>query len=45
MEWVKQVRNQIPTQEWFKRLVDQWVDLSIVYSRLTIRIAEHKSTR
>ena len=44
-ELAKQVRNQIATHKRFKRLVDQWVDLSIEHSRLTMRIAEPKATR
>jgi hypothetical protein len=37
-EWVPQIRRQIAAHKRFKRLVDQWVDLSIEYSQLTIRI-------
>lgn len=44
-EWVKELRRQIATHKRFKRLVDQWLDLSIEHSRLTMRIAEPKATR
>ena len=43
-EWVKELRRQIATHKRFKRLVDQWIDLSIERSRLTMRIAEPKAT-
>ena len=38
-EYVKKVRRQTVIHKWFKRLVDQWIDLSIEHSRLTMRIA------
>jgi hypothetical protein len=44
-EWVKELRRQIVTHKRFKRLVDQWIDLSIEHSRLTMQIAEPKATR
>ena len=44
-ECVKQVRRQIVTHKRFKRLVDQWIDLSIEHSRLTMQIAEPKASR
>ena len=44
-EWVKELRRQIATHKGFKRLVDQWIDLSIEHSRLTMQIAEPKATR
>ena len=43
-EWVKDLRRQIATHKRFKRLVDQWIELSIEHSRLTMRIAEPKAT-
>ena len=43
-EWVKELRRQIATHKRFKRLVDQWIDLSIEHSRLTMLIAEPKAT-
>jgi len=41
-DWVKELRRQIATHKRFKGLVDQWIDLSIEYSRLTMQIAEPK---
>ena len=43
-EWVKEIRRQIVTHKRFKRLVDQWLDLSIEHSRLTMQIGEPKAT-
>ncbi len=34
----------IVTHKRFKRLVDQWIDLGIEHSRLTMRIGESKAT-
>ena len=42
-EWVKELRRQITTHKRFKRLVDQWIDLSIEHSRLTLQTAEAKT--
>ena len=44
-EYVKEVRRQTVTHKRFKRLVDQWIDLSIEHSRLAMRIAESKASR
>ena len=44
-EWVADIRKQIATHKRFKRLIDQWIDLSIEHSRLTMQIAEPKATR
>ena len=44
-EWVQELRCQTVTHKRFKRLVDQWTDLSIEHSRLTMQIAEPKATR
>ena len=44
-EWVKDIRRQTTTHKRFKGLVDQWIDLSIVYSRPTMKIAEPGATR
>ena len=44
-ECVPEVRRQIATHKRFKRLVDQWIDLSIEHSRLTMQIAEPKANR
>ncbi|MCX6638277.1 MAG: hypothetical protein NT090_24765 [Acidobacteria bacterium] len=43
-ECVTDLRRQIVTHKRFKRLVGQWIDLSIEHSRLTMRIAEPKAT-
>ena len=42
-EWVKELRRQITSHKRFKRLVDQWIDLSIEHSRLTLQTAEAKT--
>ena len=44
-EWVKDIRRQVATHKRFKRLVDQWIDLSIEHSRLTMQIAEPRASR
>jgi hypothetical protein len=44
-EYVKQVRRQTVTHKRFKRRVDQWIDLSIEHSRLTMQIAEPRASR
>ena len=44
-EYVKEVRSQTVAHKRFKRLVDQWVDLSIEHSRLTMQIAEPRASR
>ena len=44
-EWVPEIRRQIATHKRFKRLIDQWIDLSIEHSRLTMKIAEPNATR
>jgi hypothetical protein len=42
-EWVKEIRRQTDTHKRFKRLVEQWIDLSIEHSRLTVQVAEPKA--
>jgi len=37
-EWVAQIRKQIATHKRFKRLIDQWIDLSIEQSQLIMKI-------
>ena len=44
-EWVEEIRRQIATHKRFKRLVDQWIDLDIERSKLTMQIAEPRATR
>jgi hypothetical protein len=39
-EWVKELRRQITTHKRFKRLVDQWIDLSIKQSKLAMQTSE-----
>jgi len=43
-EWVKEMRRQTATHKRFKRLVDQWIDLGIEHSQLTMQMAESKGT-
>jgi hypothetical protein len=44
-EWVKEIRRQTVTHKRFKRLVDQWLDLSIEHSRLSMQTAEPTARR
>ena len=44
-EWVTELRRQIATHKRFKGLVDQWIDLSIEHSRLTMQMAEPRASR
>jgi hypothetical protein len=44
-ERVPEIRRQIATHKRFKRLIDQWIDLDIERSKLTMHIAEPKATR
>ncbi len=44
-EWVTEVRKQIAMHKRFKRLIDQWIDLSIEQSQLIMRIAKNKGTK
>ena len=44
-EWVSQVRREIANHKRFKRLIDQWVDLDIERSKLTMQMAEPQPTR
>ena len=41
-DWVKELRRQIAAHKRFKRLVDQWIDLSIKQSKLTMQTTEPK---
>ncbi len=43
-DWVKEIRRQTVTHKRFKRLVEQWIDLSIEHSLLTMQVAEPKVT-
>ena len=44
-ECVPEIRRQIATHKRFKRLIDQWIELSIEHSRLAMHIAEPGATR
>src|ERR1035437_7847262 len=44
-KWVKEIRRQTVTHKRFKRLVDQWIDLGIEHSQLTMQIAEPRASR
>ncbi len=44
-EWVTEIRKQIEMHKRFKRLLNQWGDLSIEHSQLTMRIAKSKSAK
>ncbi len=44
-EWVAEIREQIATYKRFKRLIDQWLDLSIEGSQLAIQIVKQKSAK
>ena len=44
-EWVTEIRKQIARHKRFKRLIDQWVDLSIEHSQLAMQIAKTKGSK
>ena len=44
-ESLKQIRRQIATHKRFKQLVDQWIDLSIEHSRMTMQIVNPEARR
>ena len=44
-EWVAEIRKQIATHKRFKRLIDQWIDLSIEHSQLIMKIAKTTRTK
>ena len=44
-EWVTEIRKQIATHKRFRCLIDQWGDLSIERSQLTMRIAKSTSEK
>ena len=43
-EWVSQIRQQIATHKKFRSLIDEWVDLGIEHSKLTMQTAKRKAT-
>jgi hypothetical protein len=44
-EWVPEIRRQIATHKQFKRLIDQWIDLDIERSKLTMQTVKPEATR
>ncbi len=44
-EWVPEIRKQIAMHKRFKRLIEEWGDLSIEHSQLTMRVAKTKGTK
>ena len=42
-EWVTELRRQTVPHRRFKRLVDQWIDLSVEHSRPALLIVEPKA--
>ncbi len=44
-EWVTAIRKQIAMHKRFKRLIEEWGDLSIEHSQLTMRVAKTKGTK
>ena len=44
-EWVPEMRKQIAMHKRFKRLIEEWGDLSIEHSQLTMRAAKTKGTK
>jgi hypothetical protein len=42
-EWVPEIRRQIATHKRFKRLVDQWIELDIERSKLTMQIEQPRA--
>jgi hypothetical protein len=44
-EWVAEIRKQIGTHKRFKRLIDQWINLSIEQSQLIMKIAKTTRTK
>lgn len=41
-EWVKELRRHIATHKRFKRLVDQWINLSIQQSKIVVQTTDPK---
>ena len=44
-EWVTKIRKQIAMHKRFKRLIEEWGDLGIEHSQLTMRVAKTKGTK
>ena len=43
-EWKSEIRKQIANYKQFTRLVEQWIDLSIEYSKLRMQVAKQKKS-
>lgn len=41
-EWEPDIRKQIATYKRFTRLIEQWIDLSIEYSKFRMQVAKQK---
>lgn len=41
-EWLTEIRRQIAVHQRFRKLVEQWVDLSIEHSQLTMKLPIRK---
>jgi hypothetical protein len=39
-EWVDEIREQIEVYKRFKKLIEEWIDLSIEYSQTTMKQAK-----
>jgi hypothetical protein len=44
-EWVTAIRKQIAMHKRFKRLIEEWGDLSIEHSQLTMKVAKTKGAK
>jgi len=44
-EWVTEIRKQIAMHKHLKRLIDQWLDLSIQHSQMVMQSARKKGTK
>ena len=44
-EWVAEIRKQIANHKRFKELIEQWTDLSIEHSQLTMKTAKTKRVK
>jgi hypothetical protein len=44
-EWVPEIRGQIAAHKRFTQLIDQWIDLDIERSQLTMKTAEPQPKR
>ncbi len=44
-EWVPEIRKQIAMHKRFKRLIEEWGDLSIEHSQLAMKVAKTKGNK